>query len=270
MQIETEDATIEQPIEWLEADATSGARSTATGIRARRQHGLLFTTTEGGRGPRFMLVNGFDAWVDDGRSREALTTQRYSPDVLSPDGARRIVAFAREPWPRWTFELDGGAIVTHECLTRPETPVVVLTFRLAAPRPGAMLEARPLMSGRAIDALHRENDRFRFEPREEGGLLVWRPYDGVPGVVVASNGSYVHDPQWYRQFVYAHEVESPDGNREDLASPGVFRFDVGRTEACWLVGVDTPEVRTLLASASAPALVSAIKLEEHRRRRRSS
>ena len=68
--------------EWLEADGLGGfASGTVSGVRTRRYHALLLTATTPPTG-RVVLVNGFEAWVEiDGRAA-ALTTQRYSPDVL--------------------------------------------------------------------------------------------------------------------------------------------------------------------------------------------
>src|SRR5215208_5336091 len=50
--------------EWLEADGLGGfASGTVGGVRTRRYHALLLTATTPPTG-RFVLVNGFDAWVD--------------------------------------------------------------------------------------------------------------------------------------------------------------------------------------------------------------
>ena len=44
---------------------------------------------------------------ETGSASFPITTQRYAPDVLHPDGASRIAGFTREPWPTWEFELPG-------------------------------------------------------------------------------------------------------------------------------------------------------------------
>jgi Glycogen debranching enzyme N terminal len=57
--------------EWLETDGLGGFASVA-GIRTRRYHALLLTARPPPTG-RFVLVNGFDAWVETtgGRLDEA-------------------------------------------------------------------------------------------------------------------------------------------------------------------------------------------------------
>src|SRR6187200_3704122 len=87
--------------EWLETDGLGGfASGTSTGIRTRRYHALLLTATTPPTG-RMVLVNGFDASFTNASGSFALTSQRYEPGVIHPDGATRITAFSADPWPRW-------------------------------------------------------------------------------------------------------------------------------------------------------------------------
>src|SRR5207247_1967847 len=116
--------------EWLETDGLGGfASATVSGVRTRRYHALLLTATTPPTG-RVVLVNGFEAWADvDGRST-ALTTQRYAPDVLHPDGASRIVGFEPEPWPTWRFALPDGTTLTQELFAAHGTSTVVVSWTL--------------------------------------------------------------------------------------------------------------------------------------------
>ena len=66
-----------------------------------------------------MLVNGLEAWVERPDGAVALSSQRYAPDVVHPDGAERIERFAAEPWPRWTFRLPDGSLIEHGPLIAP-------------------------------------------------------------------------------------------------------------------------------------------------------
>ena len=85
---------------------------------------------------------------------------------------------------------------------------------------------RLLLSGRDYHALHHENPAFRFDAERLGVRTIFRPYPGVPAVVADTNGEYRHEPLWYRNFVYDEERERGLDFSEDLASPGVFRFDL--------------------------------------------
>lgn len=100
--------------EWLEPDGLGGfASGTVSGVRTRRYHALLLPATTPPTG-RMALVNGFDAWVELNGARIALTTQRYQPAVLHPDGATRIERFTTDPWPTWTYRIAPGVAVQQE------------------------------------------------------------------------------------------------------------------------------------------------------------
>jgi predicted glycogen debranching enzyme len=231
--------------EWLEADGLGGfASGTVSGARTRRYHALLLTATTPPTG-RVVLVNGVEAWVTVGDRREALSCQRYVPDVLHPDGVRRLVDFEPEPWPRWSFRLTDGTLVESEIVAEPGTAGVVLVWRLAerglvpahAAPPVVTLEVRPLLSGRDYHALHHENAGFDFNATVVGERVTWRPYPGLPGVAAVSNGRYAHAPDWYRRFLYAAERDRGLDCVEDLAAPGVFTFDLGAGEAVMMLTV---------------------------------
>jgi predicted glycogen debranching enzyme len=105
---------------------------------------------------------------------------------------------------------------------------------------------RPLLSGRDYHALHRQNTAFRFDADSAGETVRWRPYASVPGIVVLSNGAYTHQPDWYRNFLYKEERDRGLDFVEDLASPGLFRWDLSKGKAIWIVaseghpGADPP------------------------------
>src|SRR5271166_6983783 len=81
---------ISDSAEWLEADGLGGfASGTTTGIRTRRYHALLLTAANPPSG-RTVLVYGFDAWIETGRGNYYLSSQRYAPDIVHPDGVTRL------------------------------------------------------------------------------------------------------------------------------------------------------------------------------------
>jgi predicted glycogen debranching enzyme len=228
--------------EWLEADGLGGfASGTVSGVRTRRYHALLLTATTPPTG-RVVLVNGFDAWVDSNGRSTALTTQRYAPDVLHPDGASRIVSFAEEPWPTWQFAVGDGTAVTQELFAVHGTGTVVVTWTLTAGGP-IDLRVRPFVSGRDYHSMHHENGAFRFDAIRDDASIAFHPYDGVPAIVSLTNGGYTHAPEWYRNFLYTAERDRGLDATEDLASPGVltWRLSAPGDRAIWIVKPDTAD-----------------------------
>lgn len=217
--------------EWLEADGLGGfASGTVCGIRTRRYHGLLLAAATPPTG-RIVLVNGIEAWLETSAGRFALSAQCYTPDVVYPDGAQRLVDFQPEPWPRWTYRTEDGTTLTQEIVAPQGRPEVALRWRRLEGAAPARLIVRLLLSGRDYHALHHENPAFDFEPEITGACVTWHPYRGLPAIAVLANGCYRHEPTWYRSFLYQAERERGLDCIEDLASPGSFAFDLGSGDA---------------------------------------
>jgi glycogen debranching enzyme len=224
--------------EWLEADGLGGfASGTAAGIRTRRYHALLLVATTPPTG-RYVLVNGFDAWAETGAGSFPLSSQRYEPDVVHPDGWRRIETFASDPWPRWVFRLEDGTRIEQEIVVLRDLPAVVASWRLLEGSERVTLNVRPLLSGRDYHSLQHENPAFRFDAEVQAEQVVWHPYADLPPVRSIANAEYGHQPDWYRNFLYSQERARGLDCREDLASPGVLRWDLARSAAYWLLTTD--------------------------------
>ena len=222
--------------EWLVADGLGGyASGSADGIRSRRYHAYLIVAAPKDE-RRFTLVNDLELWADTSSGSVALSSHRYAPDVIHPDGASRLAHFAAEPWPTWTYDLGGGLTIVQQ-LFAPRTTqraAMILQWRLVGTSEGASsvrLRARPLLSGRDFHALHKQNPDFAFTPDRPGDeSWRWRPYPGVPPILMHANGSYRQEPLWFRNFLYLEERERGLDDVEDLAGPGEFTWELGGSE----------------------------------------
>jgi predicted glycogen debranching enzyme len=134
--------------EWLEAGAQGGfASGTVGGERTRRYHALLLVATHP-PGGRVILVNGIEAWVTTPDGNHPLTSQRYTPDVVYPDGWLHLTGFSRDPWPSWKFVLPGGTEIVQELFVSRETSETVLRWWKEGAAGPCLLTVRPLISGR--------------------------------------------------------------------------------------------------------------------------
>jgi predicted glycogen debranching enzyme len=247
----------EEHAEWLEADGRGGfASGTAGGERTRRYHALLLSATTPPTG-RYVLVNGLEAWLEAPDGRIFLSTQRYLPDVVYPDGVSRLRAFAAVPWPAWRFAINDTEAVDFALFVTKDSGETVLRWKRVplssafsvqetqgAALPGSVssagnepvLKVRLLLSGRDYHSLHHENATFDFGYRSDGsGNIEWQPYSGLPAITTLSNGRYEHAPDWFRRFLYRAEQERGLDDCEDLASPGVFSFDLDAGEAVMIL-----------------------------------
>ena len=207
--------------EWLEADGQGGfASGTAGLVRSRRYQALLLAQTPAGR---FVLVNGMEVWAETATGRFALSSQAYLPDTIYPDGHWNLSGFTREPWPTWRFTLPDGTQVSQEVFVARGTAETCIRWRSDAP---LRLSVRPLMSGRDYGALHHRNPAFDFTNRRSDRGLAWQPYPGLPAITARGSFDWADAPDWYDRFTYAEEVARGLDDGEDLASPGIFGFDL--------------------------------------------
>ena len=267
---------IDDRTEWLEPDGLGGfASGTTSGIRTRRYHALLLSATTPPTG-RLVLVNGVEAFVDTKSGTFALSSQRYTPDVIYPDGSSRIAAFRREPWPTWEFETSDGSRIRHEVVVPHGSASTILTWEVVRSAGPVTLRVRPFLSGRDYHSLHHENAAFQFEPQSAADTpsarphevpVTFAPYPGVPRVEFRTNGEYRQSPQWYRNFCYAAERERGLDDTEDLASPGEFSWALagpGASAVC-LLRVADAETEWDRTSPVAIAAESLRRLEQERR-----
>ncbi|MFM0500628.1 amylo-alpha-1,6-glucosidase [Paraburkholderia caffeinilytica] len=250
--------------EWLEADGFGGFASGTVGtLRTRRYHALLLTATRA-PGGRVVLVNGIEAWLEAEGQRYPLSMQRYVPDVIYPDLTSSLLAFDTDPWPTWRLQLNPHVTLIAEAFVSKATRETVLCWRLegrgAASGTGAFdLKVRPLLSGRDYHALHHENPAFNFNARisDDQACVSWQPYGDLPVINAATNGVYTHAPDWYRNFCYVRERERGLDFSEDLATPGVFSFNLAEGEAVMILSASSVSAASSASSEPAESVSSA-------------
>jgi predicted glycogen debranching enzyme len=256
--------TISERGEWLEADGLGGfASGTVTGPRTRRYHALLLTASTPPTG-RQVLVAGMEVHVVVDGIPAALSTQRYAPDVVHPDGATRIEQFTTEPWPTWTYRI-GDQRIEHSLFVPKGLPMTMLRWRAVNQIGAVRLTVRPLLACRDYHSLQHENGAFRFEPEIDGSIVRWTPYDGVQPFVAASNGTFTAAPDWYRNFIYSEELARGLDATEDLACPGTFDFDLTQGDAVLSFAADIAATRQVLADAPERVAFALSRSEEKRR-----
>jgi predicted glycogen debranching enzyme len=255
---------VDSVTEWLETDGLGGfASGTSSGLRTRRYHALLLVAAAP-PADRRVLVQGFVARLETPEGAVEFWPQAYTGGWVTGQDVERV-EFSNDLWPSWRFFTRLGVRLDVEIFVPHGSPAAVVSFRLGKAVPGAKLEVRPLLSGRDFHGTHHENAGCELQPQAQGNVLRFEPYAGVPAVLSLSNGEYQHAADWYRNFHYAEEAARGLDAEEDLASPGVFRFDVAEQEALWIVTADLPG-KLALEDESPRALVSRLRQSERQRR----
>lgn len=265
--------------EWLEADGFGGFASGTVGtLRTRRYHALLLSATRA-PGGRMVLVNGVEAWLEAGGQRYPLSMQRYVPDVIYPDLSASLVGFDTMPWPTWRIQCESFGVVKAEVFVSKATCETVLRWRLAGALAAAaaaetnalVLKVRPLLSGRDYHALHHENGAFNFDAHtsDDRSCVNWQPYGDLPVIHAATNGVYTHAPDWYRHFCYVREQERGLDFSEDLATPGVFSFDLNERDAVMILSASSATECAHARATTKPSATHATELARLEQERRT-
>jgi predicted glycogen debranching enzyme len=228
--------------EWLETNGLGGfASSTITGLNTRRYHGLLTAATKPPVGRLVLLSKLEETLIIDGRRYE-LSANQY-PGVIQPQGYEHQIGFRLDPFPVFTYEIEGIRIEKSVFMIQGENSTVVqYEFQFPhtekqtegdgpdlIPRPSSsiLFEVRPLIAFRDYHSTTHENGALDPHVQMEDYLTSVAPYGDLPRLFVAHDtGEVDATGYWYRNFEYKAEQERGLDFTEDLFSPFVLRFDL--------------------------------------------
>ena len=213
--------------EWLETNGLGGfASSTMIGLNTRRYHGLLVAATQSPVG-RMILLSKLEETLIIGGKRFELSANQY-PGVIHPQGYQYLARFRLDPFPVFTYQVDGVEIEKSVFMVRGENTTAV-EYELKAPHDCVQLEIRPLIAFRDYHVLEHENSKLDPAVSSEPGLESLAPYPGLPQLYLAHNADDAKSTgEWYRNFEYRAEQERGLDYREDLFNPLVLRCDLSR------------------------------------------
>src|SRR5262245_22946837 len=175
--------------EWLETNGLGGfASSTITGLNTRRYHGLLVAATEPPTGRMVLLSKLEETLVIDGR-RYDLSANRY-PGVIHPQGYQYLKEFRLDPFPVFTYEVQGIEIEKSVFMVHGENSTVIqyeLRPANGVPAKEILLEVYPLIAFRDFHSTTHENGALNRHIEVEAASVTVRPYDGLPAMHLAHN-----------------------------------------------------------------------------------
>ena len=216
--------------EWLETNGIGGfSSSTISGLNTRRYHGLLTAATKPPVG-RFVLLSKLEeTLLIDGRQYE-LSSNQY-PGVIHPQGFNYQTGFRLDPFPVFTYEIEGVRLNKSIFMVQGQNTTVVQYELEQADNHDIRLTVRPLIAFRDYHSTTHENTALNQHIETEPGLTSFRPYGDLPTLHLAHDPAGI-DPNgfWYRNFQYAVEQERGLDFAEDLFSPCALTFDLNTTQ----------------------------------------
>ena len=216
--------------EWLETNGLGGfASSTIVGLNTRRYHGLLVAATKPPVGRIVMLSKLEETLFIDGRPFD-LSANRY-PGVVHPQGFKYITQFRLDPFPVFTFEVEGIQVEKTVFMIHGENSTIT-HYEIKKGNQGERiknlwLELRPLITFRDYHSATHENGAINALVQEYSGSASVAPYQGLPALHLAHNAvELLKTGNWYRSFEYDAERERGLDFSEDLFNPFVLHFDL--------------------------------------------
>ena len=225
------DFTRSARLEWLETNGAGAfAMGTVSGANTRRYHGLLV----GGLRPllnRHVWLAKVDEEVSFGGRVFALGANQY-PGAVHPRGFQFLAEFRLDPFPIWTYQLDGARIEKKIFLVAGRQSVVV-QYRCDR---AVCLAVRPFLAFRQYHSLGRANSFFDSRITGTTQEFQIRPYGGLPPITFQHNGEeFRAGGGWYLNTEYLEELERGLDFREDLFCPGVIVFHLTPEAPAWIV-----------------------------------
>ena len=230
--------------EWLETNGIGGyASSSVSGANTRRYHGLLVAATRPPLGRMVLLSKFEEAVIIDGQ-RHDISCNQY-PGSVHPEGYKFLKGFRLDPFPVWTYEVEGVEIEKSIFMVYGENSTVCqwkVTGDSALAEQRIELELRPLVAFRDHHHLRHEEANFGLDFKFEKNLVSMAPYKDVPTLYLAHNAAAI-EPQsvWYRNFEYAIERERGFDFTEDLFQPISLTFDL-TSEAIVIASSERPHI----------------------------
>ncbi len=223
------DYTQSSRLEWVQPNGTGAfAMGTVSGANTRRYHGLLVASL---RPPaeRLVLLSKVDETVIVSGEELELSTNAY-PGLLHPRGFESLEEFRLDPLPHWTH-LALGVRISKRVYLVPGKQTVVIQYRVDRP---CSLQVRPLLAFRDYHSLTHANGNCNLRIAEGSMRISLRPYSHLPAICLHHNGArFEGDAKWYFNFEYQEEIERGLDSREDLFTPGTFRFEMRPGDSTW-------------------------------------
>jgi predicted glycogen debranching enzyme len=240
--------------EWLETNGLGGfASSTILGLNARRYHGLLVAAVKPPVG-RTVLLSKFEETLFINGEAFHLSANRY-PGVVHPRGFEYLKQFRINPFPEFTYEVQGVEIRKTVFMVHGQNSTVIqyeLKSKGREEKNSIHLELRPLIAFRDYHSTTHENGALNSTLEVAEGMVSISPYQGLPTLHLGhSMAELINAGTWYRNFEYDAERDRGLDYAEDLFNPYTLRFDLITNPKANLVASTEPLAANLLSSLRA-------------------
>jgi len=229
-------------LEWIITNEFGGySSSTVIGMNTRKYHGLLVASDKPPLGRKVILSKLDEEMILDDKTVK-LSTNRYT-DVVYPEGYKYQVKFELNPFPQFTYKVN-GIVVKKTIYTNFVKNVIVVKYEFEDVKEPFVFRIYPLINYRSIYSLTKSLINFKILKENKAVKIVF-PDDNfliLSGCEYEENG-LTDDEKWYKNFFYEADAERGEDCVEDNYNPGYFEFRVyNNTKNLFLmIGYSTPK-----------------------------
>lgn len=213
--------------EWLETNGIGGYSSgTVSGIHTRRYHGLLVAAIPPNI-QRVVLLAKLEETLIIAGQRFDLSANQY-PGAIHPQGFQYLTSFRLDPFPVFTYSIDGFEMEKSIFMVHGENTTVVQYAVTSAVESPVTIEIRPLLAFRDYHSLMREDHSINTRVTNCGHCATVQLSASLPPLHLAFDAAQLETTgYWYRSFEYERERERGLDFSEDLYNPFVLTTNLG-------------------------------------------
>lgn len=237
--------------EWLLTNGLgSYASGSISGANTRRYHGLFVAALDPPTS-RTLLFSRVDEYLDG----ENISTNLWTPDVVSPRGYEKINAFFNQPCPVWVLELADCYLVKMVfMLPLKQEAYLLYAIENKEGHESAehLLDLHILANDRDYHGDTHGNGSWQFmHYADKNRLSIRATEDAHQWHLQHDGGLWNADSNWYDGYYFPRELERGLTDREDCFHPGFLRFKLAGGDSKLLVASlepleEVPETRKAL------------------------
>ncbi len=224
--------------EWLETNGIGGfASGTISGANTRRYHGLLTAALRPPLG-RVTVLSKFDEVLEINGRQFELSTNQFAGGV-APLGYLLLAGFRLDPFPVWTYAVDGLEIEKKLFMVHGSNATVCCWSISKGLAENAFLVLKPLLSFVDYHSLQHQSPEIVFSYRVSPQIVSVTANGQTPSLRIHHNGAEIEDTgHWYNAFAYSIEEERGFDFTEDLYQPFAMKFDLAKGPVVVMASTD--------------------------------
>jgi predicted glycogen debranching enzyme len=228
--IEIEKNTIQdlnksKKLEWI---ITNGmgcySSSTITGMNTRKYHGLLIASNKPPL-DRKVILSKLEEEIILKDKTVKLSTNRYT-DVVHPEGYKNQVKFELNPFPQFTYNVNGVEVKKSIFMVYGKN-IVIVKYEFENVKEPFVFRIHPLINYRSIYFLTKSQINFKVSKESKTAKITFPDNNFLimNGCDFKESG-LVENEKWYKNFFYETDAERGEDGTENNYNPGYFEFRV--------------------------------------------